>query len=169
VIDLVTGLTERWRSTVRNTSARANRDLAIHDNLATYESPLPHGDGWTGSWPLGSGSFGSAQLFVQQNTSGQICNRVVVKDCDYDRPGFYEDLWNSKRWWFWLKDLRDKDIPVEVKTMSTLRRRIGSEYVVKLLSWRIAEERKLYRLYLEVYYIGQISSLRRRANIVAVR
>lgn len=34
--------------------------------------------------------------------------------------------------------------------MSDLRGKNGSEFIVKLLSWRMAKERRLYRLYLEV-------------------
>ena len=138
------GLTKRWRAAVWDDLTESNENVATHDKVDMYETPKPQGERWIGSWPLGSGTFGSTHLFIQQDENGQICNRVVVKDCDYEK----QEIWDQE--WFWLKDHRDQDIPVEVKTMSDLRGKIGSEFIVKLLSWRIAKERRLYRLYLEV-------------------
>jgi hypothetical protein len=150
--ELTVNLTEKWQATVWNSTSQANRDLARYDEFTTYKSALPREDGWVGSWPLGSGSYGATHLFVRQDRSGQICNRVVTKDCDYNRPDRpdFGLLWSTAKW-FWRKDHRDKDIPTEVKAMSDLRGKIGSEFVVKILNWRIAEKRKFYRLYLEVY------------------
>jgi hypothetical protein len=139
------GLTETWRATVWDDLEESNEDVARHDNVQMYESPQPQGERWVGSWPLGSGAFGNTRLFVQQDGNGQICNRVVVKDCDCENQGDWDD-----KEWFWLKDHRNQDIPVEVKTMSDLRGRSGAEFIVRILSWRIARERRLYRLYLEV-------------------
>ena len=145
VEEKIVGLTEKWRTTIWDDLDESNEDVARHDNVQMYESPQPQGERWVGSWTLGSGAFGNTRLFIQQDGNGQICNRVVVKDCDLE----YQGAWNAKKW-FWLKDHRDQDIPVEVKTMSDLRGRSGAEFIVKLLSWRIATERRLYRLYLEV-------------------
>ena len=138
------GLTKRWRATVWDDLTESNENVATHDKVDMYETPKPQRERWMGSWPLGSGTFGSTHLFIQRDENGQICNRVVVKDCNYEGS----EIWDQE--WFWLKDHRDQDVPVEVKTMSDLRGRIGSEFIVKLLSWRIAKERRLYRLYLEV-------------------
>ena len=138
------GLTERWRAAVWDDLMESNENVARHDKVDMYDGRKPQGERWVGSWPLGSGTFGSTHLFVQQDENGRIYNRVVVKDCDYEQHGIWDDEW------FWLKDHRDQDVPVEVKTMSDLRGRNGSEFIVKLLGWRIAKERRLYRLYLEV-------------------
>ena len=137
-------LTGKWRAAVWDDLMESNENVARHDKVDMYDGPKPQGERWVGSWPLGSGTFGSTHLSIQQDENGQIRNRVVVKDCDYED----QEIWDQKL--FWLKDHRDQDIPVEVRTMSNLRGRIGSEFIVKLLSWRIAKERRLYRLYLEV-------------------
>jgi len=50
-----------------------------------------------------------------------------------------------------VKNDKDENVPVEVQTMSDLRGRNGSEFIVKLQNWRMAKERRLYRLYLEVW------------------
>jgi len=155
VDDQTIALTESWQATVWDQNIEANRNFARHDQVSAYESAMPRGEGWVGSWPLGSGSFGKTHLFVQQNSRGQICNRIVVKDCDHDRTDGTRKLWAAK--WFWLKDHRDRAIPVEVKTMSDLRGKIGSESIVKIMSWCIVNERKLYRLYLEVSTHGSPS------------
>jgi hypothetical protein len=38
----------------------------------------------------------------------------------------------------------------KVKAMSDLRGRVGAEYAVRILNWRVASDLRLYRLYLEV-------------------
>jgi hypothetical protein len=69
-----------------------------------------------------------------------------------------------------VKDHRDQSIPIEVQTMSDLRGKNGSEFIVKLLNWRIAKERRLYRLYLEYEFNRQgLPKLGLLANYVAVR
>jgi hypothetical protein len=50
-----------------------------------------------------------------------------------------------------VKNHQDEKVPVEVQTMSDLRGKNGSEFIVRLLNWRMAKERRLYRLYLEVW------------------
>ena len=102
-----------------------------------------------GSWPLGTGTFGSTHLFIRKNEHGQICNRIVIKNCDFDQSERQRRIWDHEKW-FWVKDHSDQSIPIEVQTMSDLRGKNGSEFIVKLLNWRIAKERRLYRLYLEV-------------------
>ena len=145
------GLTESWRAAVWDDLTQSNLNVARYDKVDMYESPKPQGERWVGSWPLGSGSFGNPHLFIQQDEHGQTRNRIVVKDCDFDRKD-QRAVWDTDQG-FWLKDHQDKDVPAEVKTMSDVRGRTGSEFIVEILSWRIAKERRLYRLYLEVYIL----------------
>jgi hypothetical protein len=87
-------------------------------------------------------------LYIRQNDGGQLCNRIVVKDADYKSEQDQNDPWNAN--WFWVKHRSEGDVPVEVQTMSDLRGRVGAEYAVETLNWRIATDRQFYRLYLEV-------------------
>jgi hypothetical protein len=87
-------------------------------------------------------------LYIRQNDVGQLCNRIVVKDTDYKFGQYHNNIWNAN--WFWVKHRNEQDVPVEVKTMSDLRGRVGAEHAVKILNWHIATDRQLYRLYLEV-------------------
>jgi serine/threonine protein kinase len=87
-------------------------------------------------------------LYIRQNDGGQLCNRIVVKDTDYKFGQYHNNIWNAN--WFWVKHRNEQDVPVEVKTMSDLRGRVGAEHAVKILNWHIATDRQLYRLYLEV-------------------
>ena len=147
-------LMERWRAVVWDDLMHANDAVAKHDRLEDYESPVPRVESWVGSWPLGSGASGTTHLFVNQNEHGQICNRVVIKNCDNDQNDYQRRLWDRRDTdnnWSWVRDHRGQKIPVEVKTMSDLRGKNGSEFIVKLLNWRISNARRLYRLYLEVW------------------
>lgn len=104
-------LTKAWRVAVWDDLLKSIEDVARYDKVQMYESPKPQGERWVGSWPLWSGAFGNTHLFIQQDAGGQICNGIVIKDCDYQSNG----LWDAEDW-FWLKDHRDRDIPVEMKT-----------------------------------------------------
>ena len=143
------GLTQKWQAAVFDTLIQSNDNVAEYDKIDMYESPMPRAGGWVGSWPLGTGTFGSTHLFIRKNEHGQTCNRIVIKNCDFDQSERQRRIWDDEKW-FWVKDHRDQSIPIEVQTMSDLRGKNGSEFIVKLLNWRIAKERRLYRLYLEV-------------------
>lgn len=159
-------LTEEWQATVRAGNIKSHESSVGNEDVAGYESAIAHGDGWVGSWPLGSGTFGRAHLFVRQSGRGQICRRLVVKDCDYESGTAQRDIWDLFDW-FWVKDHRDQDIPVEVKTMSDIRGKIGSEFIVRILNWRLAKDIRLYRIYLEVCIVNLLKC-RQEANRVAV-
>jgi hypothetical protein len=133
---------------VRNASIDANQKLRDHGKIGAYDDAMPKGDGWVGSWPIAGGTFGKTSLYVRQNDGGQLCNRAVVKDADYKFGQYHNNIWNAN--WFWVKDRNEQDVPVEVKIMSDLRGRVGAEHAVKILNWRVATVRQLYRLYLEV-------------------
>jgi len=51
--------------------------------------------------------------------------------------------------WFWSKDRNDQLIPTEMKALYDLRGRIGSEYIVQILGFRLSVYRKMHRQYLE--------------------
>jgi hypothetical protein len=140
---------EVWQQAVRIASNHANQ-MRDYGQIGVYEDATPKGDGWVGSWPIGSGTFGKTYRYIRQNDSGQLCNRIVVKDAVYNY-GLYEiNLWENVEKWFWMTDRHNRKILVEVKAMSDLRGRVGAEYAVRILNWRVASDLRLYRLYLEV-------------------
>lgn len=148
VEQLTIDLTEGWRVAADEEHDEAMGNLDERYNLRSYEKPFLGQPGWLGGWFLGEGAFGRAQLYLRQDDSGNVSNEVVVKDCDFD-----QDRQSRLHWEYpslWTTDGRGRSVPTEVKTMIDLRGRQGSEYIVKLLNWRIATERRLYRLYLEV-------------------
>lgn len=75
------------------------------------------------------------------------------KDCDLDQTEVHRKYWDDPS--LWTVDAAGERIPNEVKAMFDLRGRNGSEYIVKILNWRIAEDRLAYRLYLEVSLIDR--------------
>lgn len=149
VDDQTTDLMKKWQAACRDGNKVANESMKEDSQMATYEDAIPSGEGWMGSWPLGAGAYGRTLLYVRQNNRGRIDNRVVVKDCDYNLTRNGRELWDQLGW-FWVTSHQNQEVPIEVQTMSDLRGRVGAEFVVKILNWRIARERRLYRLYLEV-------------------
>lgn len=140
-----------WLTAVRAANDKSIEAVKEHNRITSYEDAIPAGEGWVGCWPLGTGAYGKTHLYKRQNKHGQICNNLVVKDCDYGLDPGQRYMWDNMGW-LWATDRNEPTIPVEVQTMSDLRGRNGAEFVVKILNWRIARERRLYRLYLEVRY-----------------
>ncbi|KAM0720599.1 hypothetical protein Q7P37_004736 [Cladosporium fusiforme] len=142
-------LMEGWRRVVNDEKHQYYEIGLKIAELHELERPIPSGQSWLGPWALGAGAFGQANLFVQVDREGWIVNRVVVKDCDLNTSGL-EYNWKTDDLW---EVVNGKRVPTEVKTMYDLRGKGGSEYIVKILNWRISEERRMYRLYIEVISI----------------
>jgi hypothetical protein len=146
-------LTREWETAARET--HDNIDDRFHDLASTgpLERPfpeVPNTANWINSWHLGAGSFGSASLYIQFSDSGNITNRVVVKDCDYNQSQKKRDMYKEDNS-LWTEDRNGAKIPMEVATVFDLREKPGSEYIVKILNWRMGPQgRHLFRLYLEV-------------------
>jgi serine/threonine protein kinase len=133
-------------------------DLALHgqQTLAKdygLESALPQGSHWTGGWLIGSGGFGKAYLYVQHDDNGTIKNRVVAKDSDHRGDA----AWDTKCNWFVEPD--GERVPMEVKTMFDLRGREGSEYILKILNWRMSTKNRLLRIYTAFAPFGNMLQL----------
>jgi hypothetical protein len=125
-------------------------DLTNTDQLEEAFPETSNTGNWIRSWHLGSGSFGSAALYVQYSEAGDITNRVVVKDCDYNQTTQKKRMFDEDDS-LWTQDRNRARIPMEVATMYDLREKPGSRYVVKILNWRMGPDgRRLFRLYLEV-------------------
>ena len=95
---------------------------------------------------------------AQLADTGDIINRVVVKDCDFNQNEDTRDNWENDPSLFGQND-DGRKVPTEVLTMFDLRGKQGSEYIVKILNWRIASKRRLYRLYLEVSSSGEQATI----------
>jgi serine/threonine protein kinase len=117
------------------------------------EGALPQGSHWTGGWLIGSGGFAKAYLYVQHNDNGTITNRVVAKDSDHRGDA----AWGTECNWFVEPD-RER-IPMEVKTMFDLRGRLGSEYILKILNWRMSTKNRLLRIYTAFAPLGNMLQL----------
>ena len=151
VADAAIKLTREWYKAARGKNDEINEKMLDVTGTSRLEKAFPEPGNWIRSRHLGAGSFGAASLYLKFSDSGNIINRVVVKDCDYDQTAEKRHLWDGvEQKSMWTTDHRGAKIPMEVATMFDLRGRIGSEYVVRILNWRMAEKRRLFRLYLEV-------------------
>lgn len=142
-------LVGNWLAAARIANGKSTEAVKEHNQLTSYEDAMAAGEGWLGCWPLGAGAYGKTHLYTRLNKHGQICNKIVVKDCDFGLDAGQRYMWDNMGW-LWATDRNQPNVPVEVQMMSDLRGRIGAEFVVKILNWRIARERRLFRLYLEV-------------------
>jgi hypothetical protein len=79
-----------------------------------------------------------------------MTNRIVVKDCDYNQTKQTQRIFDEHHC-LWTVDRNNTKIPMEVATMYDLREKPGSEYVVKILNWRMGPKGgRFFRLYLEI-------------------
>jgi hypothetical protein len=65
VKDEIIELMERWRGALWDTIVTCNEKIGMSYGV---EGPMPRGEKWVGSWPLGSGSFGTTVCERQNNT-----------------------------------------------------------------------------------------------------
>jgi hypothetical protein len=156
-VDVTTrNLTFAWETAAREKHREIDGRMLDLNNTGQLEDAFPESDesrdagNWIRSWHLGAGSFESAGLYVQYSASGNITNRIVVKDCDYNQTKQTQRIFDEHDC-LWTVDRNNAKIPMEVATMYDLREKPGSEYVVKILNWRMGPEgRRLFRLYIEV-------------------
>ncbi|CAK1357714.1 unnamed protein product [Cercospora beticola] len=100
---------------------------------------------WSGSWTLGAGVYGAAELWLKQDTDGNICDRLVIKNTV---PSY--TTWTDRS--LWTRGSRGYEIgsiPTEVQAMYRLRGKIGSENIVKIRNWRINRTALTYRIMME--------------------
>jgi hypothetical protein len=149
-------LTFAWETAAREKHREIDGKMLDLNNTGQLEDAFPESDesrdagNWIRSWHLGAGSFGLAGLYVHYSASGNMTNRVVVKDCDYNQTKQTQRIFDEHDC-LWTMDRNNTKIPMEVATMYDLREKPGSEYVVKILNWRMGPEgRRLFRLYIEV-------------------
>lgn len=139
-----------WQLEVGRDCGRAHDERQRLTNKHKLESALPRGAHWTGGWVIGSGTFAKAYLYVQHDQNGTTTNRVVAKDCDYNGHGAWDFACS------WSKTPDGKSVPMEVKTMFDLRGRLGSEYVLKIINWRMSMKDRFYRIYTEYAPLGDL-------------
>ena len=147
--EMVLGLIRGWEAATKKKHTQINESLRKLTRTEDLDDPLPKNGEWIGSWYLGAGSFGRASVYMQLDDSGNIANCVVLKEVDYNQDEDQIWTWDNDMGLF-SEDHTGAKIPMEVKTMYDLRGKQGSEYIVKILNWRIARERRYYRIYLEV-------------------
>ncbi|KAI6804518.1 hypothetical protein KC361_g86 [Hortaea werneckii] len=133
---------------------------------------------WIGGWGLGEGSFGSAAIWVKQDSQGRIVDvsgdllflpflhRIAVKDT------VYKDWMWDRTTDFWAidpsepKDKRRRrneqpaKAPTEAVAMLRLRSRVRApECVVRIRNWRLQSEKRMYRLLMEFCPYGDLADL----------
>lgn len=141
---------EEWRQAANEERDKYYKVALKYTETDMLEDSNGEPKRWVGRQTLGEGCFGQAHLYVQLDRYFGIVNRVVAKDCDLRMPKA-KGLWKSED--LWTTDTTDSDaekVPKEVKAIYDLRGKQGSEYVVRILNWRIAEKERFYRLHLEV-------------------
>ncbi|KAI7706303.1 hypothetical protein KC353_g12332, partial [Hortaea werneckii] len=131
---------------------------------------------WIGGWELGAGSFGSAAVWVKQDSQGRIIDRIGVKDTilvDY--------LWdhNNDHWALdpsepkdkrYRRDERPSKAPTEAVAMLRLRSRVGApECIVQIRNWRLQSEKRMYRLLMEFCPYGDLGDLALSPNYALAR
>ncbi|CZT17512.1 uncharacterized protein RCC_03346 [Ramularia collo-cygni] len=103
---------------------------------------------WQGKWYLGGGTFGKANLFVKQDSSGRVADHVVIKDSIF--KGIARQVWDLKEIWTDWKGPDDpSSIPTEIQAMYNLRDKVGSETIVRIRNWRIRRRDFFHRIYME--------------------
>ena len=70
-------------------------------------------------------------------------------------------MWRDKHF-FWQLDRNGRKIPTEIKVMYDLRGRGGSQYVVRVLKWRVALHRKKQRVYMAYCGLKDLGELLER-------
>lgn len=152
-IDEIADLISEWEHVANRTHSKIRDELRELTGTSSLEDPNPDSTNtenpWTGPWFLGFGAFGRALMYTQLSETGDIINRVVVKECDHNQTEEDRYLWDHDPSLFSRDDDGTK-VPTEVVTMFDLRGKQGSGYIVKILNWRIAGRRRLFRIYLEV-------------------
>ncbi|KAK5129248.1 hypothetical protein LTR08_003713 [Meristemomyces frigidus] len=143
--------------------ARKEQDLkdrrdALNPVLEKRRNRNGFGPSWVGTWLIGAGSFGAANLWLKQNPDGVIADRMVVKGTNLStKPGSWRGLTmvdptNPQR-----------RVPTEAWTMMKLRSCEGApESIVRLRNWNMNSDAQKYMLYLEWCPFGDLESLIKR-------
>ncbi|KAI7026473.1 hypothetical protein KC355_g641 [Hortaea werneckii] len=133
-------------SSLRHDSIDLEQNIRqLADDLRREHGASPS---WVGAWKFAiDGSFGRTSLWVKQDSSGLINDRCVIKDTVLS-----VNSWNSKL--CFAKDPRypeseERTMPTEVAAHAALRPLEGSDTIIRMRNWRLASERRMYRLYLE--------------------
>ncbi|RMY55064.1 hypothetical protein D0865_04379 [Hortaea werneckii] len=133
-------------SSLRHDSKDLKQNIRqLADDLRREHGASPS---WVGAWKFAiDGSFGRTSLWVKQDSSGLINDRCVIKDTVLS-----VNSWNSKL--CFAKDPRypesdERTLPTEVAAHAALRPLEGSDTIIRMRNWRLASERRMYRLYLE--------------------
>ena len=80
---------------------------------------------------------------------------MVVEDSYFDQKPSQLHMWKDETAWATDEDT-GRRVPAEVQAMLNVRIKLGSEYIVKLLNWKMVEKMKMYRLYLELCPYGEL-------------
>ncbi|RMY03057.1 hypothetical protein D0868_07657 [Hortaea werneckii] len=91
---------------------------------------------WVGAWKFAiDGSFGRTSLWVKQDNTVLPVNQWNSKLCFAKDPRYPES--------------EERTLPTEVAAHAALRPLEGSNTIIRMRNWRLASERRMYRLYLE--------------------
>jgi hypothetical protein len=126
VEETIVNLTRRWEAAVKQDHREIANGLRELTGTGGLQDAIPNTKDWVGPWHLGAGSFGSAPMYAKLSNTGDIINRVVVKDCDHNQDAHLREIWNKDPSFFPLNDAKEK-VPTEVLTMFDLKGKQGSE------------------------------------------
>ncbi|KAI7237272.1 hypothetical protein KC330_g3243 [Hortaea werneckii] len=149
---------------------------AAEKRLEAMRQDLGVGKQWIGGWELGAGSFGSAAIWVKQDSQGRIIDHIAVKNTI-----LVDFLWdhNNDHWALdpsepkdkkYRRDERPSKAPTEAVAMLRLRSRVGApECIVRIRNWRLQSEKRMYRLLMEFCPYGDLGDLALSPNYSLAR
>ncbi|RMY01810.1 hypothetical protein D0867_11268 [Hortaea werneckii] len=140
---------------------------AAEKRLEAMRQDLRVSKRWIGGWELGAGSFGSAAVWVKQDSQGRIIDRIAVKDTILAADFLWDH--NSDQWALDPSEPKDKryredeqlsKAPTEAVALLRLRSRVGApECIVRIRNWRLQSEKRMYRLLMEFCPYGDLADL----------
>ncbi|KAI6839226.1 hypothetical protein KC340_g3017 [Hortaea werneckii] len=140
---------------------------AAEKRLEAMRQDLGVSKQWIGGWELGAGSFGSAAVWVKQDSQGRIIDRIAVKDTILAADFLWDH--NSDQWALDPSEPKDKryrqdeqasKAPTEAVALLRLRSRVGApECIVRIRNWRLHTETRMYRLLMEFCPYGDLADL----------
>lgn len=128
----------------RPSRAQQARQLGSGTNRANI---APAGN-WTFIETAGGGTFGHAGVWARHNITGDIIEKIIVKETyltiSWDQP------------WLWHGNIRRR-VPKEYRIVKRRNRLANSQNIVRYLAYGIYESLRMHRIYMEVSGLSSVA------------
>ncbi|KAK4989671.1 hypothetical protein LTR66_007004 [Elasticomyces elasticus] len=111
-------------------------------------------DTWYGGWPLGSGGYGSAAVWISLDENHRVTKRMAVKEV---RARVF-DWHQADKWVPYGGALSDSAVPIECHVLERLSK-AKSPHVIEWFGYTMYRKRYTYRLYTEFCGFGDLWDL----------